>query len=112
MDVDDEFTQKSEVARIITHERFNPVTLRYSIALFQMKTPFVFNEFVSPICVPDDAAADHKYESCHITGYNTQPGGELTLQMFTIVAYCFRFKLHMYIIYLYLYMLLYITFIR
>ncbi|KAK9954179.1 hypothetical protein ABG768_016274 [Culter alburnus] len=77
LDVDDEFTQKSEVARIITHERFNPVTLRYSIALFQMKTPFMFNEFVSPICVPDDAAADHKYESCHITGYNTQPGDDV-----------------------------------
>lgn len=113
MDVDDEFTQTSEVARIITHERFNPVTLRYSIALFRMKTPFVFNEFVSPICVPDDGVADHKYESCHITGYNAQPGGELTLQMFTIVAYCFRFMFYIsYTYIIYLYMLLYIAFIR
>lgn len=85
MDVDDEFTQKLQVARIIKHELFNPVTLRYSIALFEMETPFVFNEFVYPICVPDNVAADHKL-SCHITGYNAQPGGELTLQMFTIVS--------------------------
>ncbi|XP_067303349.1 si:dkey-9p24.5 [Pseudorasbora parva] len=78
LDIDDENTQTAEVARIIIHERFNPVTLRYSIALLQMKTPFVFNDFVYPICVPDDAAADHKYESCHITGYNAQPdGGDL-----------------------------------
>ncbi|KAK7132398.1 hypothetical protein R3I93_018821 [Phoxinus phoxinus] len=77
LDVDDEFTQKSQVARIIKHELFNPVTLRYSIALFEMKTPFVINEFVYPICVPDNAAADHKFDSCHITGYNAQPGGDV-----------------------------------
>lgn len=98
MDVDDEFTQTSEVARIITHERFNPVTLRYSIALFRMKTPFVFNEFVSPICVPDDGVADHKYESCHITGYNAQPGGELTMQVYIFIYLLYLYHILIYVI--------------
>lgn len=84
MDVDAKSTQKSEVARIIKHKRFNPVTLRYNIALLEMTTPFKFNMFVHPICVPDQDTADHRYESCHITGYNAQPGGELTLRIFTI----------------------------
>lgn len=83
MDVDDKSTQQSEIARIIKHKRFNPVTLRYNIALLEMTTPFKFNEFVHPICVPDENTADLRYESCHITGYNAQPGGELTLQLFT-----------------------------
>ncbi|XP_050952759.1 transmembrane protease serine 9 [Labeo rohita] len=77
LDVDEAYTQQSEVARIIRHERFNPVTLRYNIALLQMKTPFELNEFVHPICVPDEDTADHRYESCHITGYNAQPGDDL-----------------------------------
>ncbi|XP_043080952.1 plasminogen-like isoform X1 [Puntigrus tetrazona] len=77
LDVDDESTQQSRVARIIKHKRFNPVTLRYNIALLQMKTPFELNEFVYPICVPDDDTADHRYESCHITGYNAQPAGDV-----------------------------------
>lgn len=87
LDVDEAYTQQSEVARIIRHERFNPVTLRYNIALLQMKTPFELNEFVHPICVPDEDTADHRYESCHITGYNAQPGGELASQVFTIAEW-------------------------
>ncbi len=81
MDVDAKSTQKSEVARIIKHKRFNPVTLRYNIALLEVTTPFEFNDFVHSICVPDEETADLRYGSCHITGYNAQPGGELTLQL-------------------------------
>ncbi|XP_058618488.1 si:dkey-9p24.5 isoform X2 [Onychostoma macrolepis] len=77
LDVDAKSTQKSEVARIIKHKRFNPVSLRYNIALLEMATPFKFNEFVHPICVPDEDTADHRYESCHITGYNAQPGDDI-----------------------------------
>uniref|UniRef100_A0A8C1G8N3 Si:dkey-9p24.5 n=1 Tax=Cyprinus carpio TaxID=7962 RepID=A0A8C1G8N3_CYPCA len=77
LDVDDKSTQQSEIARIIKHKRFNPVTLRYNIALLEMTTPFKFNEFVHPICVPDENTADLRYESCHITGYNAQPGDDI-----------------------------------
>ncbi|XP_051962357.1 serine protease hepsin isoform X2 [Xyrauchen texanus] len=72
--VDDASTQQSGVAKLVRHKQFNPVTLRYNLALIKLKTPFVLNEFVYPICVPDYAASGHKYESCHITGYNNQPG--------------------------------------
>ncbi|XP_059383959.1 si:dkey-9p24.5 [Carassius carassius] len=77
LDVDDKSTQQSEVARIIKHKRFNPVTLRYNIALLEMTTPFALNEFVHPICVPDEGTADLRYESCHITGYNAPPADDI-----------------------------------
>lgn len=54
--------------------------MRYNIALLEMKTPFVFDSYVLPICVPNENIAQYNFESCYITGYNAQPGGEfLTL---------------------------------
>lgn len=78
LDVDDESTQQSEVTTTIRHRKFNPVTLQYNIVLLKLKSPFVLNEFVYPICVPDKGATEHKHASCHITGYNLQPGGKCT----------------------------------
>ncbi|XP_041701391.1 chymotrypsinogen A isoform X2 [Coregonus clupeaformis] len=63
-------TQELQIERIVRHKRFNPITLRYNIALLKLKPSLVFNTFVDGICIPDDSnVEEHHYSICHITGY-------------------------------------------
>ncbi|XP_036842861.1 chymotrypsinogen B [Oncorhynchus mykiss] len=63
-------TQELQIERIVPHKLFNPITLRYNIALLKLKPPLVFNTFVDEICIPDNSnVEEHQYGICHITGY-------------------------------------------
>ncbi|XP_064876958.1 elastase-1-like [Oncorhynchus nerka] len=63
-------TQELQIERIVPHKLFNPITLRYNIALLKLKRPLVFNTFVDEICIPDNSnVEEHQYGICHITGY-------------------------------------------
>ncbi|XP_066500317.1 elastase-1-like isoform X2 [Hoplias malabaricus] len=65
-------TQVAEIAQIIRHKYFNPVSLQHNIALLRLSAPLEFNSAVQEICTPDEFTGDHSYSSCHITGFNKQ----------------------------------------
>lgn len=61
------------VEKLITHEKYNNITLKNDIALIRLaQNVSEFNEFVAPVCMPFQLKADDKFmknQSFEISGW-------------------------------------------
>ncbi|XP_072515839.1 serine protease 55 [Salminus brasiliensis] len=67
---DEPETQTVEIAQIIRHKDFNPISLQNNIALLRLSAPLKFSDAVYDVCIPDEFTGRHSFTDCHITGYN------------------------------------------
>jgi len=59
--------QEVQTKQTITHEGWNRAKLTHDIALMELKTPVKFNNYVQPVCLPNQSAEIGK--ECYITGW-------------------------------------------
>jgi len=66
--------QEVQIKRTIIHEGWNRAKLTHDIALMELKTPVQFNNYVQPVCLPNQSAIVGK--ECYITGWGktSHPG--------------------------------------
>ncbi|XP_055748569.1 elastase 2 like [Salvelinus fontinalis] len=66
------------VAKIIVHEKWNPLFIRNDIALIKLETPVTFTDSIMAACLPEAGFILPHNESCYVTGWGrTVTGGAL-----------------------------------
>ncbi|KAM5173189.1 ovochymase-1 [Mantella aurantiaca] len=74
--------QRRNVLTISVHENFNILTFDYDVGLLRTEKPFVFNDFVRPICLPRMNDPIEPSSLCVVTGWgNTEEVGELSSRL-------------------------------
>ncbi|XP_043851646.1 transmembrane protease serine 2 [Dromiciops gliroides] len=58
-----------KVQKIISHPSYDSSTKNNDIALMKMQTPFVFNEKIRPVCLPNPGMMLEPTQSCWISGW-------------------------------------------
>ncbi|MEE6478135.1 hypothetical protein FKM82_011752 [Ascaphus truei] len=70
------------VRTIVVHEKFDPVSYDYDIALIWLEEPLEFSDFVRPVCLPSSNESLAPSSVCVVTGWgNTQEVGELAIRL-------------------------------
>jgi hypothetical protein len=64
--------QSFEVAKIILHDRYKPQLKDFDIAVFQLQGQLIFNQYVQPVCLPQDGVAAGA--QCVVTGWGSTRG--------------------------------------
>lgn len=72
--------QKRNVLTVTINEMFNHFTYDYDVGLLRVEEPFVFNDFVRPVCLPKVDEPIEPSSLCVVTGWgNTGEGDCLDL---------------------------------
>ncbi|GBN06147.1 Chymotrypsinogen B [Araneus ventricosus] len=61
--------QEHDVADVFVSPHYNPQTVDSDIALLRMETPFEFNHYVKPICLPDEGDEIPPHDRATILGW-------------------------------------------
>ncbi|XP_066468939.1 transmembrane protease serine 12-like [Tiliqua scincoides] len=70
------YTVKSRIRAIIVHVAFNKDTFENDLALFKLMDSIKFNDYIQPICLPDDPPVISDDTPCYISGWGyTQEKG-------------------------------------
>lgn len=64
---DDPHQQIRRVTKILMHESYDPDLIDNDITLLKLDQPFVLNEFVNIVCLPDVVVVDGA--NCIVTGW-------------------------------------------
>ncbi|XP_029142516.1 serine protease 56, partial [Protobothrops mucrosquamatus] len=79
----DEGEQVVPVSRILTHPKFDPKTFHGDVALLELTAPVRPSAWVTPVCLPDQAA-ETSQELCYIVGwgslYEDGPPAEVVME--------------------------------
>ncbi|XP_077325130.1 ovochymase-1 isoform X2 [Lithobates pipiens] len=61
--------QRRNVLTVTAHENFDLITFDYDVGLLQVEKPFVFNDFVRPVCLPRMDEPLEPSSLCVVTGW-------------------------------------------
>ncbi|XP_072255047.1 ovochymase-1 [Pyxicephalus adspersus] len=61
--------QRRNVLAITAHENFNILTFNYDVGMLRVEEPFVFNDFVRPVCLPRKNEPIEPSSLCVVTGW-------------------------------------------
>ncbi|XP_066556552.1 trypsin-2 [Amia ocellicauda] len=67
--------QKRSVKEVILHPGYNDISLDYDVALLQLATPLVYNNYVHPVCLPSKSQEVNYSGSCTVSGWGSKQGG-------------------------------------
>ncbi|KAG7473711.1 hypothetical protein MATL_G00098720 [Megalops atlanticus] len=73
--------QRRTVRRITPHPHYNDSTLDNDVALLQLNTPLMFNEYVRSICLPRAGQEAPPSHLCTVSGWGSQIAGEQNKRM-------------------------------
>ncbi|MBN3305334.1 OVCH1 protein, partial [Amia calva] len=63
------------VKEVILHPGYNDISLDYDVALLQLATPLVYNNYVHPVCLPSKSQEVNYSGSCTVSGWGSKQGG-------------------------------------
>uniref|UniRef100_A0A8C5MSZ2 Acrosin n=1 Tax=Leptobrachium leishanense TaxID=445787 RepID=A0A8C5MSZ2_9ANUR len=61
--------QIRSIKSYIEHERYNPRTEAYDLAVIELNTPVTYNDFIQPACLPSTSMYIHNFSPCFISGW-------------------------------------------
>ena len=53
-------------SNFVVHPKFVPTAVYYDVAVLHVEKRFVFNQFIQPICLPDQDANKFRVERHHV----------------------------------------------
>nr|XP_015193557.1 PREDICTED: ovochymase-2 isoform X1 [Lepisosteus oculatus] len=68
--------QKRPVKRIILHSSYNDSSLDYDVALLQLASSLVYNNYVRPVCLPNKTLEVEPSAFCTVSGWGGKIGGQ------------------------------------
>jgi len=60
------------VASSVVHENYNPAAIDWDIAIIELPSALMFNDYVQPVCLPSSPVADGT--KCVVTGWGDTKG--------------------------------------
>ena len=75
------FWQDRKVSIVITHQKFDPKTFEYDLALLRFHEPVKFQPNIIPVCIPEEDR-DMVGQTAWVTGWGRLYEGQHTIKPF------------------------------
>lgn len=59
------------ISQIIVHEKYDPASEDYDVAVMQLSSPVAYSDYIQPICLPSSTTDFAPGSNCTVTGWGT-----------------------------------------